>query len=68
MRVYELQQDSANAKSVAGALNAQFPSDLTVLEAQAQAQLASGDAKGAIASYKRAYARRPNRTRCCLAI
>jgi putative PEP-CTERM system TPR-repeat lipoprotein len=59
VRVYELQQDWANAKSVAGALNAQFPSDLTVLEAQAQAQLASGDAKGAIASYKRAYALAP---------
>ena len=54
VQLYELQQDWANAKSVAGALNAQFPSDLTVLEAQARAQLEAGDTNGAIASYKRA--------------
>jgi predicted Zn-dependent protease len=60
VRVYELQQDWANAKSVAGALNAEFPSDLTVLEAQAQAQLASGDTNGAIASYKRAHELAPD--------
>lgn len=62
IRVYELQQDWANAKAVAGALNAQFPSDLSVLEAQAQAQLSSGDASGAIASYKRAYELSPQST------
>jgi putative PEP-CTERM system TPR-repeat lipoprotein len=55
IRVYELQQDWANAKSVAGALNAEFPSDLAVLDAQAQAQLGAGDTNGAIASYKRAH-------------
>jgi putative PEP-CTERM system TPR-repeat lipoprotein len=62
IRVYELQQDWANAKAVAGALNAQFPSNLSVLEAQAQAQLASGDTNGAIASYKRAYELSPQST------
>ncbi len=55
VRVYELQQDWANAKAVAGALSAQFPSDVNVLEAQARAQLGAGDTNGAIASYKRAY-------------
>ncbi len=55
VRVYEMQQDWANAKAVADALNAQFPSDLSVLEAQAQAQLGAGDSDGAIASYKRAH-------------
>jgi putative PEP-CTERM system TPR-repeat lipoprotein len=62
IQVYELQQDWANAKAVAGALNAQFPSDLTVLEAQAQAQLAGGDTNGAIASYKRAHELAPQST------
>jgi cellulose synthase operon protein C len=54
VQLYELQQDWANAKAVAGALNAQFPNDLTVLEAQGRAQIEAGDNNGAIASYKRA--------------
>jgi len=60
VRVYELQQDWANAKAVASALNAQFPSDLNVLEVQAQAQLGAGDNSGAIASYKRAHELAPD--------
>ena len=55
VRLYSLQHDWANAASVAGALSAQFPSDLNVSEAVAQAQLAAGDTVGALASYKRAY-------------
>ncbi len=55
VRLYSLQHDWANAASVAGALSAQFPSDLNVTEAQAQADLAAGDTVGALASYKRAY-------------
>lgn len=55
VRIYELQKDWANAKAVASALNAQFPSNLNILEAQAQAQLAAGDTAGALASYKRAH-------------
>ncbi len=55
VRLYSLQHDWANAASVAGALSAQFPSDLNVSEAEAQAQLAAGDTVGALASYKRAY-------------
>jgi cellulose synthase operon protein C len=54
VQVYERQQDWASAKSIAGALNAQFPNDLAVLEAQGGAQLEAGDTNGAIASYKRA--------------
>jgi len=60
VRVYELQQDWNDAKAVAGALNAQFPSDLNVLEAQAQAQLGAGDSDGAMASYKRAHELAPD--------
>jgi putative PEP-CTERM system TPR-repeat lipoprotein len=60
VRVYELQQDWANAKSVASALSAQFPSDVEVLTAQARAQLAAGDTDGAISSYKRAHELAPS--------
>jgi cellulose synthase operon protein C len=60
VRVYELQQDWSNAKAVAGALNAQFPSNLGIVEAQAQAQLGAGDASGALASYKRAHELAPD--------
>ncbi len=54
VRAYELRQDWANAKAVATALSAQFPSNVDVLDAQGQAQFAAGDTSGAISSYKRA--------------
>jgi putative PEP-CTERM system TPR-repeat lipoprotein len=60
VHVYELRQDWTNAKSVATALSAQFPSDVNVLEAQGRAQTGAGDTNGAISSYKRAYELAPN--------
>ena len=60
VRVYALQQNWANAAMTAGALSAQFPSDLTVAEAQAQAQLSAGDNSGALDSYRRAYEMAPD--------
>jgi putative PEP-CTERM system TPR-repeat lipoprotein len=60
VRAYELRQDWVNAKSVASALSAQFPSNVEVLDAQARAQLAAGDTNGAVASYKRAYELAPD--------
>jgi putative PEP-CTERM system TPR-repeat lipoprotein len=58
--VYEKRQDWTNAKSVAAELAAQFPGDANILDAQGQAQLAAGDANGAISSFKRAYELAPN--------
>ena len=60
VRAYELRQDWANAKSMASALSAQFPSNVEVLDAQARAQLAAGDTDAAISSYKRAHELAPN--------
>ena len=53
--LYELRQDWKSAKTVAAELSAQFPRDVTVLEAEGRAQLGAGDTNGAISSYKRAY-------------
>jgi putative PEP-CTERM system TPR-repeat lipoprotein len=60
VRLYALQKNWSNAAAVAGALNAQFPSNLNVVVAEAQAQLAAGDSSGALASYKRAYQLAPD--------
>jgi putative PEP-CTERM system TPR-repeat lipoprotein len=60
VRVYALQQNWTNAAEVAGALSAQFPSDLNVVETQAQAQIAAGDRGGALQSYKRAHELAPD--------
>jgi cellulose synthase operon protein C len=60
VRVYELQQEWSNAQAVASALSARFPSNVAVLDAQAQAQLGAGDTNGAISSYKRAHALAPD--------
>jgi cellulose synthase operon protein C len=58
--LYESRQDWNSAKSVAAELAAQFPQDVSVLEAQGRAQLGAGDIDGAISSYKRAYELAPN--------
>jgi cellulose synthase operon protein C len=58
--LYEKRQDWINAKSVAAELAAQFPGNANILDTQGQAQLASGDANGAVSSFKRAYALAPN--------
>jgi putative PEP-CTERM system TPR-repeat lipoprotein len=50
-----LRNDAAQAKSVADQLAAQFPSNPDVLDAQGRAQVAAGDSKGAVSTYKRAY-------------
>jgi putative PEP-CTERM system TPR-repeat lipoprotein len=60
VRVYAAQHKWADAAAVATGLSAQFPNNLAVVEAQAQAQLASGDKSGALSSYKRAYELVPN--------
>ncbi|MBV8120816.1 MAG: PEP-CTERM system TPR-repeat protein PrsT [Alphaproteobacteria bacterium] len=60
LRVYALQRDWSKAAALAGALSAQFPANLEISEAQAQAQLAAGDKNGALTSYKRAYALAPD--------
>ena len=54
VRAYELRQDWANARAVASALSAQFPSNVEVMDALGSAQLAAGDTNGAISSLKRA--------------
>jgi cellulose synthase operon protein C len=60
VNVYEMRQDWSSARTVAGDLVAQFPSDVNVQIAQATAFLGSGDTKSAISSYKRAYEIAPN--------
>ena len=60
VRTYELRQDWANARAVASALSAQFPSNIDVMDALARAQLAAGDTNGAISSLKRAHELAPN--------
>jgi putative PEP-CTERM system TPR-repeat lipoprotein len=58
--VYETRQDWDKAKAVAGELVAQFPRDANVQIAQAAAFLGSGNTKGAVSSYRRAYEIAPN--------
>ncbi|HUC10376.1 MAG TPA: XrtA/PEP-CTERM system TPR-repeat protein PrsT [Stellaceae bacterium] len=60
VRVYALQQNWTNAAALAGALSAQFPSNLNVVEAHAQAQLLAGNRSGALDSYKQAYELAPD--------
>ena len=60
MAVYEARQDWKSAKSVATELAAQFPGDVTVLEAQGRAQYGAGDTDAAVSSYKRAHDLAPN--------
>jgi len=60
VKVYELRQDWSSAKAIAGELVAQFPLDVNVQIVQASAFLGSGDTKGAISSYRRAYEIAPN--------
>ncbi len=60
VHVYELRQDWTNAKAVATALSAQFPTDVSILEAQARALLGAGDTNGAISAYKRAHELAPD--------
>jgi cellulose synthase operon protein C len=60
VRAFEQRQDWANAKATASALNAQFPSNVEVLDAQGRTQLEAGDTDGAISSYKRAHELAPN--------
>ncbi|MBV8740002.1 MAG: PEP-CTERM system TPR-repeat protein PrsT [Alphaproteobacteria bacterium] len=62
VRIYALQGNWTNAAAVAGALSAQFPKDLNIIQALAQAQFASGNINGAVTSYKRAYELAPNST------
>jgi putative PEP-CTERM system TPR-repeat lipoprotein len=50
-----LRGDAAQAKSVADQLAVQFPANPDVLDAQGRAQVAAGDSKGAVSTYKRAY-------------
>ena len=60
VRSYELRQDWTNARSVASALSAQFPSNIDVMDALGRAQLAAGDTNGAISSLKRAHELAPS--------
>src|SRR5271154_22744 len=60
VRTFELRRGWDNAKAVASALNAQFPSNVEVLDAQGRAQLEAGDTDGSISSYKRAHELAPN--------
>jgi putative PEP-CTERM system TPR-repeat lipoprotein len=62
VRLYELRQDWPNAKAVASALSAQFPSDVNIFDALGRSQLGAGDVNGAISSFKRAYELAPNST------
>src|SRR5207248_2585408 len=52
---YLLRGDTASAKAITDKLAAEFLSNAEVLEVQARAQLAAGDNKGALASFRRAY-------------
>jgi putative PEP-CTERM system TPR-repeat lipoprotein len=60
VNVYEMRQDWKNARTVASELVAQYPRDVNVEIAQATAFLGSGDTKGAISGYRRAYEIAPN--------
>src|SRR5207253_2380247 len=53
--LYEARRDLSSAKAVASELSEKFPKNVNVLTAQARVQLAAGDTKGAISSFKRAY-------------
>ena len=60
VQIYALQGNWIDAAAVAGALSAQFPRDLNVVQALAQAQFASGNINAAVTSYKRAYELAPD--------
>ena len=60
VNVYEMRQDWNNARTVAGELVAQFPRDVNVEICASHRLLGSGDTKGAISSYRRAYEIAPN--------
>ena len=53
--LYAFRQDWKNAIATTNELVAKFPTNIDVLDAQARAQIASGDIPGAIETYKHAY-------------
>ena len=55
-----LRQDWKNAATTAAQIAEQFPTNTDVLDAKGRAQTASGDAEGAIATYRRIYELSPN--------
>jgi putative PEP-CTERM system TPR-repeat lipoprotein len=55
-----LRQDWTNAATTAAQMAELFPTDTDVLDAKGRAQTASGDAEGAIATYRRLYELSPN--------
>jgi cellulose synthase operon protein C len=60
--LYLQEKDYQDAKSVASGLLGPFPSDVGVLNAEAQVQLATGDTAGAAATYRRAVEAAPKST------
>jgi putative PEP-CTERM system TPR-repeat lipoprotein len=55
-----LRQDWKNAATTAAQIAEQFPTNTDVLDAKGRAQTASGDAEGAIATYRRIYELSPD--------
>jgi putative PEP-CTERM system TPR-repeat lipoprotein len=53
-------RDWKNALATAAELTAKFPTNLEVLDAKGQAQIATGDTVGAVATYKRVYELAPD--------
>jgi putative PEP-CTERM system TPR-repeat lipoprotein len=57
-----LRQNWKNAATMSAQIAEQFPNNTDVLDAKGRAQTASGDAEGAVATYKRIYELFPNST------
>jgi putative PEP-CTERM system TPR-repeat lipoprotein len=60
VNLYGLQQDWKSAAAAAAELAGKFPANADVLDAQGRVQIASGNAEGALTTYKRAYEIAPN--------